>query len=98
MNSILRTLLVLVVLTAAGFAQSAPDFAATKKKAEAVDAAAQSNLGLMYQEGEGVPKDSAEAVKLYRKAADQGSPAAQCNLGCMYVYGACVPKDELEFP
>ena len=45
MNSILRTLLVFVVLTAAGFAQSADVFAATKKKAEAGDAEAQVRLG-----------------------------------------------------
>ena len=43
MNSTLRTLLFFVVLTAAGFAQSAPDFAGQKKKAEEGDAVAQFN-------------------------------------------------------
>ena len=52
MSSILRTLLVFVVLTAAGFA--ADDFAETKKKAEAGNADAQLALGLMYANGEGV--------------------------------------------
>jgi TPR repeat protein len=95
MNSILRTLLFFVALTAAGFAQSAPDFAATKKKAEAGDAAAQFNLGWMYvnANGDGVPKYSAEAVKWYRKAADQGYANAQFNLGVMYAIGEGVPKD-----
>jgi TPR repeat protein len=94
MNSILRTLLVFVVLTAAGFA--ADDFAATKKKAEAGDATAQNNLGLMYDNGNGVPKDYAEAVKWYRLAADQGLAAAQLRLGLMYDNGDGVPKDSAE--
>lgn len=91
MNSILRTLLVFVVLTAAGIA--ADDFAVTKKKAEAGDAIAQSILGMMYANGEGVPKDSAEAVKWYRRSADQGNLVAQTNLGLMYRNGEGVPKD-----
>ncbi|MSR43556.1 MAG: hypothetical protein EXS19_05920, partial [Pedosphaera sp.] len=36
------------------------------------DASAQYNLGVMYANGLGVPKDEVEAVKWYRKAADQG--------------------------
>jgi TPR repeat protein len=35
--------------------------------AEAGDASAQYNLGVMYANGEGVPEDDAEAVKWYRK-------------------------------
>ena len=46
-----------------------------------------------YATGEGVPKDSAEAVKLYRKAADQGDAPAQVNLGVMYENGSGVPED-----
>ncbi|MFM7210326.1 MAG: hypothetical protein ACKOY8_10995 [Verrucomicrobiota bacterium] len=34
----------------------------------------------MYRKGDGVPKDSAEAMKRYRKAADQGLAAAQSSL------------------
>ena len=43
MNTTLKSLLLFVLLTAAGFA--ADDFAETKKKAEAGDAEAQSALG-----------------------------------------------------
>ena len=39
---------------------------------------------LMYDNGEGVPENDAEAVKWYRKAADQGYAQAQFNLGVMY--------------
>jgi len=66
------------------------------EKAEKGDANAQLELGLMYYEGEGVPKDSAEAVTWYRKAADQGLGEAQNNLGGMYANGEGVPKDYVE--
>ena len=41
---------------------------------------AQYNLGVMYDNGEGVPKDDAEAVKWYQKAADQGNADARSRL------------------
>src|SRR5881227_252799 len=34
-------------------------------------AAAQNNLGSMYERGQGLPQDYGEALKWYRKAADQ---------------------------
>ena len=71
-------------------------FQETKIKAEKGDAAAQFALGLMYDVGQGVPKDEAEAVKWYRKAADQGDADAQNNLGFMYGEGNGVVKDEIE--
>jgi len=40
-----------------------------------------------------VPKDSAEAVKWYRKAAEHGSAVAQSNLGLMYANGIGVIKN-----
>ena len=57
------------------------------------DADAQSMLGLMYDNGQGVPKDYAQAVKWYRLAANQGYASAQANLGNMYYLGQGVPKD-----
>ena len=41
-------------------------------------------LGIIYENGQGVQKNYAEAVKWYRRAADQGVADAQCNLGFMY--------------
>ena len=35
----------------------------------------------MYDEGEDVPQDHAEAVRWYRRAAEQGYAGAQFNLG-----------------
>ena len=54
------------------------------------------NLGIMYDIGEGVPENNAEAVKWYRKAADQGHASAQCNLGLMYDNGEGVPENDAE--
>lgn len=54
------------------------------------------NRGLMYQNGNGVPKDSAEAVRSYRKAADGGVAKAQYALGVMYQQGWGVGQDPAE--
>ena len=48
------------------------------------DAAAQSNLGLMYMTGHGVQQDYAAAALWFRKAAEQGYGLAQSNLGVFY--------------
>ncbi len=60
------------------------------------DADAQYNLGIMYERGQGVPQDDAEAVKWYCKAAEQGYASAQFNLGNMYGEGQGVPQDYAE--
>ena len=71
-------------------------FQETKTEAEKGSAQAQFSLGFMYRDGDGVPKDEAEAVKWFRKAADQGLANAQLNLGFMYYSGNNVVKDENE--
>jgi len=53
-------------------------------------------LGLMYDNGEGVPQDDTEAVKWYRAAAEQGHPAAQYNVGVAYAEGKGIPKNYAE--
>jgi TPR repeat protein len=55
--------------------------------AEQGNAQAQSNLGLIYDRGQGVPQDYRQAMKWYRKAADKGVTQAQFNLGVMYANG-----------
>ena len=64
--------------------------------AEAGDVSAQYNLGIMYDNGQGVPQDYAEAVRWYRLAADQGYANAQSNLGNMYRRGDGAPQDYAE--
>jgi TPR repeat protein/S1-C subfamily serine protease len=56
------------------------------------DAHAQDLLGLVYANGQGVPKDYAAAMMWLRKAADQGLGVAQSSVGSMYENGQGVPK------
>ena len=81
-----------------GVTQSAEQGIKWMKKSaiEANNALAQFNLGAMYDKGEDVPENNAEAVKWYRKAADQGNAAAQSNLGHKYVKGEGVPENHAE--
>tara|TARA_B100000780_G_scaffold226222_1_gene165404 strand:+ start:38 stop:685 length:648 start_codon:yes stop_codon:yes gene_type:complete len=58
--------------------------------AETGDAAAQVNLGVMYNQGHGVVHDDSEAVKWYKLAADQGYSPAQWRLAVMYKTGTGV--------
>ena len=64
-----------------------------RKAAEQGYARAQHNLGMMYRDGEGVPRDYAEALKWFSKAAVQGDARAQASLGIMYTIGSGVPQD-----
>ena len=62
-----------ICLTIALLLQCVSQGQSIKERAEQGDAEAQSALGIMYDLGEGVPEDDAEAVKWYRKAAEQGN-------------------------
>jgi len=63
--------------------------------AEQGDARAQNNLGVMYENGKGVPQNIAEAVKWYRLAAGQGYAGAQNNLGLIYAIGRGIRRDPI---
>lgn len=67
-----------------------------QKVADRGDAEAQFKLGLMYQEGQIVPKSDVEAMKWYRRAAEQGHARAQYNLGIIYDEGESVPQNDIE--
>jgi uncharacterized protein len=47
----------------------------------------------MFENGQGVAQDYAEAVRLYRLAAAQGHADAQFNLGDMFENGQGVAQD-----
>ena len=76
------------------------DFAGAAREwtplAEAGDAHAQYNMGLLYAAGKGVTQDYNQAVEWYRKAAEQGVPAAAYNLGVIYANGQGVPANSPE--
>ncbi|KAH3731365.1 sel1 repeat family protein [Pelomyxa schiedti] len=64
-----------------------------QKAADDGNANAMNNLGVCYQNGQGVGKDINQAVSLYKKAADAGNATAMFNLGVCYENGRGVDKD-----
>jgi len=64
-----------------------------RPRAEAGDPIAQYNLGVLYNEGMGTPRNYKEAHKWFSMAAKQGDPDAQNNLGIMYYEGQGVGKN-----
>ncbi|MBI4384500.1 MAG: sel1 repeat family protein [Nitrospinae bacterium] len=67
-----------------------------KPLAEDGNAAAQYQLGLLYEGGKGVRKDLKEAAKWIREAAEQGIADAQIVLSNKYQNGEGVRKDLTE--
>ena len=57
---------------------------------------AQTNLGTVYSEGQGVEKNLTEALRWTRLAASQDDDLALCNLGMYYENGEGVPQDYTE--
>jgi TPR repeat protein len=96
---------VLFLAVMPAFADTAAGLAAFKNKdyekafrewkaaAEAGQAEAQFDLGVLYAKGLGVLRDLTVAVDWYRKAAQQGNAEAQFALGQMYARGWGVPRD-----
>jgi TPR repeat protein len=60
------------------------------------DADAQYNLGVMYNNGDGVAKNYTEALKWHRRAAAQGNGNAQFNLGLMCDHGRGMTQNYTE--
>jgi len=54
------------------------------------------NLGHLYYEGQGVPRDYEEARRLFLRAAELGNASAMNSLGRMYHEGRGVKKDDRE--
>ena len=86
-----------LLLFVSGCASTQESDAATVKvmreAAEQGDMEAQFNLGLMYDNGQGVAENDVEAVRWYRKSAEQGDANAQNNLGGMYYNGEGVVQN-----
>jgi TPR repeat protein len=66
--------------------------------AEQGDTRSQGMLGMIYDLGQGVPQDYAQAAKWYRLFTDKvpGAVLAQFRLGQIYVIGLGVPQDHAE--
>lgn len=64
-----------------------------KPLADAGDARAQSNIGVMYDHGNIVAEDDAEAVRWFALSAEGGFPTGQFNLAVMYRDGTGVAQN-----
>ncbi|HEY3307064.1 MAG TPA: tetratricopeptide repeat protein [Desulfuromonadaceae bacterium] len=65
-------------------------------KATGEDVKAIYMIGVMYEKGEGLTVDYAEAANWYRKAAEKGSAAGQYRLGRLYERGQGVEQNNEE--
>lgn len=70
--------------------------ASLRQQAEKGDPLAQTQLGLAYRNGKGVPQDLEEAVKWYTRAAEKNHAEAQAYLGFMYMTGRGVRRNDAE--
>ena len=73
------------------FAKAAVEFMIAAEKG---DIRAQLNLGLLYDQGQGVEQDYAQAAMWYTRAANGGDAMAQTNLAAMYFEGLGVAQDD----
>jgi len=67
--------------------QLAAPLSDTRARAEQGDAGTQFKLGVMYMNGQGVPKDEAQPVAWFRKAVEQGHDSAKDALREMHEQG-----------
>jgi uncharacterized protein len=65
-----------------------------RKSAEGGNATAQNRLGLLYDEGQGVPQNYGQAKQWFEKAAEKGHAGAQVNLGTLYLLERGVPQSD----
>lgn len=77
--------------------QDAQAFELYRKAAEAGDPVGQYGLGTMYASGEGVSRDTEQAVHWFRRSAEQGYGQAMVVLGDAYLAGDLgLPQDQEE--
>jgi TPR repeat protein len=69
---------------------------AVRTNARAGDRTALTSTGLLYNNGQGVSQDFAEARRWYEKAASAGEATAMVNLGVLYLNGQGVPQNVVE--
>jgi TPR repeat protein len=67
-----------------------------REAADQGNAQAQSNIGVLYENGLGVAQDDVEAGRWYGKAADQGNASSQNNVGRLFEKGHDYAKAYVE--
>jgi TPR repeat protein len=90
-------LLPTVILSLLSFQSAVPqDLAGLESRAQAGDAKAMVQLGVVYASGNGVAADDTEAVTWFRKAAEKGDASGEYALSEMYMSGRGVAADMTE--
>ena len=92
-TSLIRKLTLFLAAVMLAVSAVAADFNQMQLLANQGIAEAQFNLGLIYDNGEGVRQDYSKAAQWYEKAANQGIAEAQFNLGLKYNDGEGVRQD-----
>jgi TPR repeat protein len=64
-----------------------------RKAADQGEVEAYLGLGVLYCNGNGVPKDYAQAFSWWREAAERGNSDAEFDIGTLYENGQGVPRD-----
>jgi len=91
---ITRTFLALVLI---GVPEAPADpLRRLREAAELGNPDAQTNLGLMYTNGQGIERDFGEALKWFHKAAEQGNAEAQNSLGVAFSNALGTAQDPTE--
>jgi hypothetical protein len=75
---------------------AAPEVEKIMAAAAKGDAKAQTQLGILYYQGQGVLQHFGDAATWLKKAAEQGEVVAQRILGVMYFRGQGVPVDQVQ--
>lgn len=84
MNSLILRLSFVVLLTVLARASAEDRIKKLTERAGKGELDAQTMIGFLYANGDGLPRDRAEAANWLRKAADKGYAPAQYELGWMY--------------
>ena len=87
------TVVVPAIFTKPDPERAAHHAAVVRQAAEHGDVRAQRRLGYLYETGNGVNQDYAEAAAWYRRGAEGGDAEAQKNLAILYHEGRGVTKD-----
>ena len=87
----LALMLTLCFFVSTGYAD---EFSDMETLANQGDADAQFELGVMYDNGDGVEQDSTKAAYWYEKAVEQGNMHAQFYLAHSYYHGTGVTQDQ----
>lgn len=92
----IHTILLLSFFLSAGVSAGSASLSIDEalKMARLGNTAAQLQLGIAYEHGEGLPRDANKAVNWYCRAAKKGLVQAQQNLAWMYANGRGVERDE----